>query len=62
MTSQAVVPAQLTVRVICDQDHILSGLFIVFNDTAAFTGVFDDLRPLNRSFIIKYSHLFDVLH
>ena len=27
---QATVPPQLTVRVLCDRDHLLTGLFIVF--------------------------------
>lgn len=33
-----------------------TGLFIVYNDTEAFGG----LGPINRAFIIKYTHLFDV--
>jgi hypothetical protein len=34
-----------------------TGLYIVYNDTEAFNG----LGPVNRAFIIKYSHMFDVL-
>ena len=34
-----------------------TGLYVVYNDTEAFNG----LGPVNRAFIIKYSHLFDVL-
>jgi hypothetical protein len=34
-----------------------NGLFVVYNDTEGFSG----LGPVNRAFIIKYSHLFDVL-
>ena len=43
--AQAVVPSQLTVRVICDKDHLLTGLFIVFklkppkDDTGAWAKV-----------------------
>jgi Domain of unknown function (DUF5916) len=35
-----------------------TGLYVVYNDTEAFNGI----GPVNRAFIIKYSHLFDVLH
>jgi hypothetical protein len=34
-----------------------TGLYVVYNDTEAFNG----LGPINRAFIIKYSHMFDVL-
>jgi hypothetical protein len=34
-----------------------TGLYVVYNDTEAFNG----LGPVNRAFIIKYSHMFDVL-
>jgi hypothetical protein len=34
-----------------------NGLYVVYNDTEGFSG----LGPVNRAFIIKYSHLFDVL-
>jgi hypothetical protein len=34
-----------------------TGLYVVYNDTEAFDG----LGPINRAFIIKYSHMFDVL-
>jgi len=34
-----------------------TGLYIVYNDTEAFNG----LGPVNRAFIVKYSHMFDVL-
>ena len=34
-----------------------TGLYVVYNDTEAFNG----LGPVNRAFIIKYSHIFDVL-
>jgi hypothetical protein len=34
-----------------------TGLYIVYNDTEAFGG----LGPVNRAFIIKYSHMWDVL-
>jgi hypothetical protein len=34
-----------------------NGLYVVYNDTEQFEG----LGPASRSFIIKYSHLFDVL-
>ncbi len=39
------------------QQNAASGLYVVYNDTEAFDG----LGPVNRTFIIKYSHLFDVL-
>ena len=34
-----------------------NGLYVVYNDTEAFSG----LGPVNRTFIVKYSHLLDVL-
>ncbi len=34
-----------------------TGLYVVYNDTEGFEG----LGPVNRAFIIKYSHMFDVL-
>jgi hypothetical protein len=34
-----------------------TGVYVVYNDTEAFDGV----GPVNRAFIVKYSHLFDVL-
>ena len=34
-----------------------TGLYVVYNDTEAFNGV----GPVNRAFIVKYSHLVDVL-
>jgi hypothetical protein len=34
-----------------------TGLYVVYNDTEAFNG----LGPVNRAFIIKYSHMFDIL-
>jgi hypothetical protein len=34
-----------------------TGLYVVYNDTEGFEG----LGPVNRTFIIKYSHMFDVL-
>jgi uncharacterized protein DUF5916/cellulose/xylan binding protein with CBM9 domain len=34
-----------------------TGLYVVYNDTEAFNG----LGPVSRAFIVKYSHLFDVL-
>jgi hypothetical protein len=34
-----------------------TGLYVVYNDTEAFSG----LGPVNRAFVIKYSHMFDVL-
>jgi hypothetical protein len=40
------------------QESAATGLYIVYNDTEAFDG----LGPVNRAFIVKYSHLFDVLH
>lgn len=39
------------------QRDAATGLYVVYNDTEAFNG----LGPVNRAFIIKYSHLFDVL-
>ena len=35
-----------------------NGLYVVYNDTEGFDGY----GPVNRAFIIKYSHLFDVLN
>ena len=35
-----------------------NGLYVVYNDTEGFSG----LGPVNRSFIVKYVHLFDILH
>jgi hypothetical protein len=35
-----------------------TGLYVVYNDTEAF----GSLGPVNRAFIVKYSHMFDVLH
>ena len=35
-----------------------TGLYIVYNDTERFDG----LGPENRAFVIKYSHMWDVLH
>jgi hypothetical protein len=35
-----------------------TGLYIVYNDTEAFSG----LGPVNRAFVIKYSHMFDILN
>ncbi len=40
------------------QQTAATGLYIVYNDTEAFDG----LGPVNRAFIIKYSHMLDVLH
>ena len=40
------------------QESAATGLYIVYNDTEAFDG----LGPVNRAFIVKYSHMFDVLH
>ncbi len=34
-----------------------NGLYVVYNDTEGFDGY----GPVNRTFIVKYSHLFDVL-
>jgi hypothetical protein len=39
------------------QRDAATGLYVVYNDTEAFNG----LGPVNRAFIVKYSHLFDVL-
>jgi hypothetical protein len=35
-----------------------TGLYVVYNDTEGFNG----FGPINRSFVVKYSHMFDVLH
>ena len=35
-----------------------TGLYIVYNDTEGFEG----LGPVNRAFVIKYSHMWDVLN
>jgi hypothetical protein len=40
------------------QRSAATGLYVVYNDTEAFSGV----GPVNRAFIVKYSHMFDVLH
>lgn len=34
-----------------------TGLYVVYNDTEAFDG----LGPVNRAFIVKYSHMLDIL-
>jgi hypothetical protein len=34
-----------------------TGLYLVYNDTEAFEG----LGPVSRAFIVKYSHMFDLL-
>jgi hypothetical protein len=34
-----------------------TGLYVVYNDTEAFNG----LGPVNRAFVVKYSHMFDIL-
>jgi len=34
-----------------------TGLYVVYNDTETFSG----LGPVSRAFIIKYSHMFDIL-
>ena len=39
------------------QRDAATGLYVVYNDTEAFSG----LGAVNRAFIVKYSHLFDVL-
>ncbi|MGC4083983.1 MAG: hypothetical protein QM736_18205 [Vicinamibacterales bacterium] len=39
------------------QRDAATGLYVVYNDTTAFNG----LGPVNRAFVVKYSHLFDVL-
>jgi len=39
------------------QRDAATGLYVVYNDTEGFEGV----GPVNRAFIVKYSHLFDVL-
>ena len=38
------------------QRDAATGLYVVYNDTESFGG----LGPINRAFIIKYTHLFDV--
>ena len=35
-----------------------TGLYVVYNDTEAFEG----LGPVNRTFIVKYSHMIDILN
>ena len=40
------------------QRDAATGLYVVYNDTEGFEG----FGPVNRAFIVKYSHLFDVLH
>ena len=35
-----------------------TGLYVVYNDTTRFDG----LGPVNRAFVVKYVHLFDILH
>jgi hypothetical protein len=35
-----------------------TGFFVVYNDTERFNG----LGPIDRAFILKYSHQFDILH
>ena len=35
-----------------------TGLYVYYNDTEAFSG----LGPVSRAFVIKFSHLLDVLH
>ena len=39
------------------QRDAATGLYVVYNDTEGFEG----FGPVNRAFIVKYSHLFDVL-
>ena len=39
------------------QQTAATGLYIVYNDTESFEG----LGPVNRAFIVKYSHLVDLL-
>jgi hypothetical protein len=39
------------------QRDAATGLYVVYNDTEGFSG----FGPVNRAFIVKYSHLFDVL-
>ena len=39
------------------QQTAATGLYLVYNDTEGFEG----FGPVNRAFIIKYSHMFDVL-
>jgi len=40
------------------QQTAATGLYVVYNDTEAFNGI----GPVNRAFIIKYSHMVDILH
>jgi hypothetical protein len=40
------------------QRDAATGLYVVYNDTEAFSG----LGPVNRAFVVKYSHLIDILH
>ena len=40
-----------------EQRSAATGLYVVYNDTEGFSG----LGPVNRRFILKYSHMFDVL-
>ncbi len=39
------------------QQTAATGLYVVYNDTETLNG----LGPVNRAFIVKYSHMFDVL-
>jgi hypothetical protein len=39
------------------QQTAATGLYVVYNDTESFDG----FGPVNRAFIIKYSHMFDML-
>jgi hypothetical protein len=39
------------------QRDAATGLYVVYNDTEGFSG----FGPVNRAFVVKYSHLFDVL-
>jgi hypothetical protein len=39
------------------QQTAATGLYVVYNDTEALGG----LGPVNRAFIVKYSHMFDIL-
>jgi hypothetical protein len=39
------------------QQTAATGLYLVYNDTEGFEG----FGPVNRAFIVKYSHMFDVL-
>mgnify|MGYP006378895305 CR=1 FL=1 len=34
-----------------------TGVFVVYNDTEAFNG----MGPVNRAFVVKYSHQIDLL-